>query len=115
MSNNINKESILKILQQQNEQDGNQNIEPSLEGILTQMLLNPNKKSKTITRLKDTSENGVVSENEEGTILNSDGFVEDFKINNIIILDDGTSLDGNIARCETCGGTISPQNLKRCG
>ncbi len=108
MTEDINKEEILNIIQQQ---QNNQNIETNLEDMLKALLLNPSRMSTERTQLIDNLHNGVISEIKEGSVLNASGFIEDIKQENIFMLDDGTSL-GGIVKCQTCSGIVKLERLK---
>ena len=111
MSQDRTKEDIIKFLQLQ---QTNQNIEPSLEQLLMNLILNPMRMSTTRAKLMDNQNNGLISETKEGIVLNEAGFIEDIKEENIYMFDDGTSLKG-IVKCQTCEGIVKEENLKRCG
>ena len=113
MSEDLSPEEMLKIRQQENNQDINQAPETSLESTLMSFLANPERMSKTIKQVIDRPSNGKISETVEGTILTPNG-LEDIKQENIFMLDDGTSMIG-IAQCQNCGSIIKEENLKRCG
>lgn len=105
------KEDIMQYL---NSQQPNQSPEQTLEQLLMNLVLNPMEKSTTRTQVAPNPNNGVVTETKEMTMLNEAGFMENVKQENIYMLDDGTSMNG-VARCQTCGGIVKEENLKRCG
>lgn len=113
MSDDLSTEDILKLIQQQGNKNINQSPDTSVENILMSLIMNPNNKSTTRTQLMDKPSNGTIFETVEGTTLNADGFIEDIKQENISVLDDGTSMKG-VTRCQTCGGIIKEESLKRC-
>ena len=59
---------------------GDPNIQQSLEQLLMRLLINPNSKSATITKLMDVSKDGTLSESFEKTTFNEDGTSEECQI-----------------------------------
>lgn len=101
------------IIQHLNHRQHNQPPDQTLEQLLMNLILNPQSTSTTRTRVVGNSNNGIISETKEGSRIHEAGFIEDIKEDRIYMLDDGTSLSG-VARCQTCGGTVKEENLKRC-
>ena len=115
MSDEIDKEKILRLLQRQ---QANQNPESSLlEQLLTLQVLNPVRRKSQRMRIAENPPHGVVSERREAVVINEDGGIEEMSEESICIhsLDDGTSVNSRgIARCQTCGGLVKEENLRRC-
>ena len=85
----------------------------ALEQLLQRQILNPVRlktKVQKVTRFKDE---GVLSYKREGTIINEYGLTEEIEEENIVFLEDGTSMQG-WAKCQTCKTIIKEENLRRC-
>lgn len=116
-NDNFNNEmkKILDLLQQ-----GNQtaNIQPntplSIEQLLIKTILNPvwlKTKKKYLTDCQGNNE--VIAGSREGSLPHSSGFTEEINDEFIPMLDDGTSSCG-IVICQTCGGRVKEENIRRC-
>ncbi len=111
MTDNLNIEDIQKLIAQQ---QGGQNAELDLEKLLNMKILDPQIAKVIRTRVVPTNSNGVISEMREGTSLNKDGIIEEQKQFDVVLLDDGTTIDGNVTRCQACGNTIHEINSRVC-
>lgn len=111
MNKNFSEDEIEKILEQQ---QNNQNNEPNLEALLTNLIINPTRIKIKKTNLTDFNGNSIpIKQSSDGSTINPAGFPEETESEDVFLLDDGTSLCG-ITVCQTCGGVVKEDNLRRC-
>jgi len=95
-------------------QQQNQNIEPTLEQLLMQLLLNPAQLKTFKKNLTDFKGNKIViAQSQEESSINPSGYLDATNSEDIVLLSDGTSLCG-ITVCQTCGGVVKEENIRRC-
>ncbi|MHB9141993.1 MAG: hypothetical protein ACYC25_08980, partial [Paludibacter sp.] len=108
--NNISKDNIDIF----NELQNSQNSDAILEKILMQLVLNPARIKIQKKNLTDFNGNTVaIAQSIEGTAINPAGFPTEEVCEDVFVLDDGTSLCG-ISVCQTCGGIVKEENIRRC-
>jgi len=77
-------------------------------------ILNPVQLKTKRTNLIDQKEHKkLISETRTASFINEKGFLEEIEENNIRMLDDGTSTCG-VVICQTCGGVVKEENIRRC-
>ena len=110
MNENFSEDDIQRI----NEAQQNNQIEPGIDQLLMQILMNPARK-KTARKILDDNHGNkrVLSQAQEGSTINQAGFPEETISEESYCLDDGTSLCG-ITVCQSCGGVVKEENLYRC-
>jgi hypothetical protein len=92
----------------------NQNVEPTLEELLTRLIINPARLNTVRKNLSNfDGKTLTIAQSREGSLINQAGFPEEINSDEIFLLDDGTSLCG-ITICQTCGGVVKEENIRRC-
>ena len=114
MSEELNNEDILNIINNMQNQQSNQETEMNMEQFLTNNMLNPNRLEVKGTYLKDSQGYEIpLSQTIKGSFLSKEGHPVEFEKKLYYTLSDGTSL-GDYVICINCGNEVIKENIFRC-
>ena len=114
MTDNINIDELLQLLQQQQNQQTDQQ---TLEQALISMILDPVRLQRQRIRIDSNLGDGVVFELREGTIINEHGIQEDIQE---LLINPETFTDGNpmniygVVRCPNCRLLVMQDSIRVC-
>jgi len=114
MSEELNNEDILNIINNFQNHQSNQNSEMPLEQFLMNNMLNPNRLEVKGTYLMDSQGYEVpLIETIKGSFLSKEGYPVEFEKTLYYTLSDGTSL-GEYVICNNCENEVNKKNIFRC-
>jgi hypothetical protein len=93
-----------------------QNLDPSQEQSLMDILLKSSFRQKASRTLIIENTGDVISESREGSIIDQNGFIHDIKENYVYVFADGSSTSPEgYTRCQSCGSTVKKVFRCPCG